>query len=225
MAYAPGDPNQERVVLVDIEVGHRVDTPHTWTKDGTNAWYIVHTHTDEFGEHEGKPSRVVVDGVEQTEKLSYADCEFWKSTWYWHAATNRLYLHVWGDNNPGGSTYIVVAYLWRRFATRPYVFGGKPYLPLVGQGAIPEASYVTGSYHEGGTKQTFGAVKLLNGEGYFDTDLSDYIYEGKRLVARVGLNGAADVDFSIFWDGGTGDISWTENDVEISVEDLMTRVL
>jgi len=226
MPYAPGSPNQERVILAEIEVGHRIDNaPHSWTQDGaTGAWWISHTHADKFGEHEGKPSRVKVNGVLFSED-TLANCRTTPSTWYWHVATNALYIHVAGGVDPGGGTFIVVAYLWRRFATRPYVFGGRPYLPLVGENSIPPVAYVTGGYHEGGTKQTFGAIKFLNGEGYFDTDLSDYIYEGKRLKTRIGLNGAADVDFAVFWDGWTGDISWTENEVEIAVEDLMTGVI
>lgn len=227
MVYAPGDPGVERVVLCDIEVAHRIDG-HVWTQAGapnTNAWWIPHTHADKFGEHEGKPARVMVDGAELTEKNTLGLCHATASTWYWNAAAKQLYLHVSGHDDPGGGTYIIVALIWRRFATDFYEFGGRPYLPLVAKESIPPVSYVTGGYHEGGTKQTFGTIRLLNGEAYFDTDLSDYIYEGKRLTARIGEHGAADVDFAVFWDGWTGDIRWTENEVEIMVEDLMTGVI
>jgi hypothetical protein len=196
MPYTPGEVNQDSVILVDIEVGHRIDqiTLHDWTQDVTytNVWWISHTHTDKFGEHEGKPSRVVVNGVALTWKDTVAECQAtpaMRSTWTWVPGTNRLYIHVVGDDDPNGGNYIIVAYLWRRFGTRPYVFAGRPYLPLVGKNSIPPVAYVTGGYHEGGTKQTFGSLKFLNGEGYFDTDLTDYIYEGKRLMARIGKNG------------------------------------
>ena len=68
-------------------------------------------------------------------------------------------------------------------------------------------------------------MKLINGTAYFDTDLSDYVYEGKRLIARIGKDGGGDAGFGVFWDGWTGDIEWTEEQVTISVEDLMTAVL
>jgi hypothetical protein len=226
MVYAPGDPGVERVVLCDIEVAHRIDTPHVWTQDGaTGAWWILHKHTDKFGEHEGKPSQVKVNGAIFTE-ATLANCRTTASTWHWEPAPdNYLYIHVAGGVNPGNGNFIIAAYLWRRFATEFYEFGGRPYLPLVAKESIPPVSYVTGGYHEGGTKQTFGTIRLLNGEGYFDTDLSDYIYEGKRLIARIGERGAVDADFAVFWDGWTGDIRWTENEVEIMVEDLMTGVI
>jgi len=227
MVYAPGDPGVERVVLSDIEIAHRIDG-HVWTQAGapnTDAWWILHTHKDKFGEHEGKPARVEVDGAELTEKNTLALCHATASSWYWNVATKRLYLHVADHGNPGDGGYIIAAYLWRRFGTRAYIFGGRPYLPLVGKNSIPPVGYVTGGYHEGGTKQTFGSLKFLNGEGYFDTDLSDYIYEGKRITSRIGENGAADADFAVFWDGWTGDITWTENEVEVMVEDLMTGVI
>lgn len=227
MGYVPGDPLEDRVILADIEVGHRIDT-HVWAQadaPNTDAWWILHSHTDKFGEHEGEPARITVDGVEIAEEDSLADCHANASTWFWDAATKRLYLHVSGDDDPGGGSYIIMALIWRRFGSRPYIYGGRPYLPLVGQNSIPPVSYVTGGYHEGGTKQTFGDIKLLNGEGYFDTDLSDYIYEGKRLTARIGKNGGGDGGFSIFWDGWTGDIDWSKSEVVIKVEDLMTAVI
>jgi hypothetical protein len=36
---------------------------------------------------------------------------------------------------------------------------------------------------------------------------------------------SSDAYFTIFWDGWTGDITWTQNEVEITVEDLMTGVI
>jgi len=227
MAYAPGEVNQDSVVLVDIEVAHRIDVD-TWTQadaPNTNAWWISHTYCDKFGEHEGKPSRVKANAVELAEKNTPAECHATASSWYWDAAAKRLYVHVADNGDPGDGGYIIAAYLWRRFGTRPYVFGGRPYLPLVGNNSIPSVAYVTGGYHEGGTKQTFGSLKFLNGEKYFDTDLTDYIYEGKRLTPRIGKNGAVDADFAVFWDGWTGDITWSENEVEVTVEDLMTGVI
>ena len=226
MPYTPGEVNQDSIILVDIEVAHRIDTPHVWTQDGaTGAWWILHTHTDLFGEHEGKPSQVKVNGAIFTED-TLANCRTTPSTWHWEPAPdNYLYVHVAGGVDPGNGNFIIVAFLWRRFGNQAYVFGGRPYLPLVGKNSIPPVTYVTGGYHEGGTKQTFGSLKFLNGEKYFDTDLSDYIYEGKRLTARIGKNGAAEADFAVFWDGWTGDMTWTENDVEISVEDLMTGII
>ncbi len=227
MAFAPGDPLANWVILLEIEVGHRIDGD-TWVQadsPNTNAWYISHTSVDKFGEHEGEPSRVKENGIEYTEKSSLADCHSTASSWYWDSANKRLYVHASGSDDPGGGSYIILSYIWRRFASKSYRFGGKPYLPFVAKDSIPDVVYATGAYHEGQTKQTFGSVSLLNGTGYFDTDLSDYVYEGKRFIARVGKDGDADEDFQIFWDGWTGDIEWTEEKVTISVEDLMTAVL
>ena len=227
MTFAPGNPIAERVILVDIEVGHRIDT-HSWLQAGapnTGAWYIAHTHTDKFGEHEGEPARVRENGVELDPVASIAACHAAAASWYWDPATLLLYVHSTAGGDPGGGASIIVANTWRRFATRPYIFGGRPYIPLVANDSIPPVAYVTGGYHEGGTKQTFGTVKFLNGEEYFDNDLSDYIYEGKRFTSRIGDNGAAEANFAVFWDGWTSDIDWSLSEVSIAVEDLMTAVL
>lgn len=227
MTYTPGNDNVERVILAEIEVGHRIDT-HSWIQEASpypDAWYISHTHTDKFGEHEGAPSRVTENGTELDEVESIDYCHLTSGSWYWDAENQLLYVHTTGDDDPGSGDYVIVAFIWRRFATKPYIFGSRPYIPLISPGSIPEIAYVTGGYHEGGTKQTFGSISFLNGEGYFDTDLSDYIYEGKRVKVRIGEDGNPDADFAVFWDGWTSDITWTETEVEITIEDLMTAII
>jgi len=229
MAFAPGDPLANWIILLEIEVGHRIDGD-AWTQGAapyTDTYYCSHTNIDKYGEHEGKPSRVKEDGVEYTEEGSLSDCHDNASTWYWDATNKRLYVHTSGGEDPSASgvDYIILSYIWRRFASKVYIYGGKPYLPFIAADSIPAVAYVTGQYHEGQTRQTFGSISLLNGTEYFDTDLSSYIYEGKRLIARVGKDAGGDAGFGVFWDGWTGDIEWTEEKVTISVEDLMTAVL
>lgn len=226
MTFAPGDPEAKWVILLDIEIGHRIDQD-TWTQDGTytNCWWISHTNIDAYGEHEGEPSRVKENGVEYAEEDSLADCHSNVSTWWWDSANKRLYVHTSGDDDPGGGDYILMSYIWRRIGSKTYVFGGKPYLPFVAKDSIPAVVFSTKPYHQGQTSQTFGNVSLLNGTGYFDTDLNDYVYEGKRLIARVGKDADSESNFGVFWDGWTGDIEWTEERVTIDVENLMTAVL
>ena len=227
MAFAPGDPLANWIILLEIEVGHRID-PDTWTQaasPNTNAWYISHTSVDEYGEHEGKPSRVKENGAEYTEEDSLADCHSNASTWWWDSSNKRLYVHASGDDDPGWGDYIILSYIWRRFGSKVYKYGGKPYLPFLAGDSVSSIGHAVGGYHEGQAKQTFGAVKLLNGMAYFDIDLSDYIYEGKKAIARVGKDGAAEADFGIFWEGCVGDIEWTEMAVTLEMEDLGSLIV
>jgi len=222
MAFSPGDPLANWVILLEVEVGHRIDTD-TWTQadaPNTNAWYISHTAVDKYGEHEGEPSKVKEDGTEYVEKESLADCHGTASTWYWDATNKRLYVHTSGSDSPRQDKYIILSYIWRRFGSKTYIYGGKPYLPFLAADSISAIGSEVGGYHEPQTKQSFGSVKLLNGTEYFDTDLSNYVYEGKKAIARVGKDGAADADFGIFWEGCIGDIEWTERAVTFETEDL-----
>jgi hypothetical protein len=217
---------KDLVVLIEIEKGHRIDGD-AWTQDAvyTNCWWINHTNVVANVEREGKPSRVEEDGEELTERASLALCDANSSSWYWDTVTKRLYTHTSGSDDPGGGGYIIASFIWVRFGSKPYVFGGKLYLPRVKKDSISDISYSTGGYHEGGTQQTFSAVALINSDGFFDKEFSDYIWEAKKLVGRVGEDGAAEGTFIVFMNQWTGDLEWTDQEVVISVEDLRRCVI
>ena len=214
------------VVLVEIEKGHRIDT-HTWTQHPTytNCWWTSHTNIVGHVEREGKPSRVEENGAEYMEQASLADCNDNPGSWYWDAATCRLYVHTSGSDAPDSGNYIIVSYVWMRFATEPYEFGGQPYLPYLKEDSIAEVSYSTAGYHEGGTQQTFGSVALINADGFFDEEFSDYIWEAKKLIGRVGEHGAGESSFIVFMNQWTGDLEWSDEEVVLAVEDLRRCVI
>jgi len=209
------------VVLFAIEKGHRIDTD-SWTQDVTytNCWWIGHSRILAGIEREGKPSRVAEDLTEYVERSTISDCNANPGSWWWDAANKRLYVHTSGSNNPGGGTYIILSYIWVRVATEPYDFGGKPHLPLVKAESISDLTYSTAGYHEGGTQQTFGVLRLINANGFFDEEFSDYIWERKRIVGRSGVKGAQEGSFFIFLNQWTSTLEWRDEEVAISVDDL-----
>ena len=209
------------VVLIEIEKSHRIDVD-TWTQDPTytNCWWISHTNVKANIEREGKPNRAEENGEEYTEQASLADCNANVSSWWWDATNKRLYVHTSGSNNPGIGTYIILSFIWMRFATEPYVFGDKMYLPRVKEDSISDVSYSTSGYHEGGTQQTFSAISFINTDGFFDEEFSDYIWEAKKLIGRVGEDNAAEEDFVIFMNQWTGDLEWSDGEVILGIKDL-----
>jgi hypothetical protein len=214
------------VVLIEIEKGHRIDT-HSWTQDPTytNCWWILHSNVVGNIEREGKPSRVEEDGQEYTERASLDLCDGSAGSWHWDQASKRLYVHATGSDDPGGGGYIILGYIWKRFATKPYEFGGKLYLPYVKVSSISEIGYSTAGYHEGGTQQTFSSLSLINADGYFDEEFSDYIWEAKKLIGRVGKDGDSESNFLVFMNQWTGDLEWDDKEVVLSVEDLRRCVI
>ena len=212
------------VYLLEIEIGHRIDGD-AWTQHGvsTNCWWISHA--------EGKPSRVEENGAEYTERASLALCNTNPSSWYWDAANNYLYVHTSGSDDPGGGSYIILSYFWERICNKQpenneiiFTIGGiiYYYLPYLDDDDISSIVIETTEYHEGGVKQSFGSIKIINADGYFDTRLSDYIYEAKKLLWKVGKLGDAYADYATLWRGWTGSIVWSDEDIEIGIEDMRT---
>lgn len=215
MTFTPGTPDLQLIYLLEIEVGHRIDTD-TWTQGAspnTNAWYIAHA--------EGKPSKVEQDGAAYTEKNSLADCHGTASTWYWDAANSRLYVHASGSDDPGGGSYVIMSFIWEYYSNdSEVVYNSKYYLPYLDSDSVPSVKLATSGYHQGGTIQTFGSIKLINADGYFDARLSSYVYEAKQIIFKVGKKGNVVTDFATFWNGWTGNIGWTDNEIEVDIEDL-----
>ena len=221
-----GDEKKHPVVLVEIEKGHRIDAD-SWTQDltYTNCWWISHTNIKAKVDREGEPSRVEENGEEYTERETVELCNNNAGSWYWDSANKRLYVHTTGSDDPGGGDYIILSYIWTRFATTVYEFGGKPYLPYVKENSISDVSYSTSGYHEGGTQQTFSAISLINADGFFDQEFSDYIWEAKKLIGRIGKYGDAEGNFLVFMNQWTGDLEWSDEEVVLSVEDLRTCLI
>ena len=214
-------PQIQLAVAIEWELGHRIDTD-TWNQAGgdTKCWYIIH--------NEGEPSKVEEDGIELTEEDSHLDCENNISTWWFDSSNNRLYVHTSGHDTPHGN-YILLSYFWERFGTHsPMILDGHYYLPYLSLDSIPSIVTATSGYHEGGTKQSFGTVTIGNADGYFDARLSDYIYEAKRMRALVGeytiVDGvfvpAAYANWVCIWEGWSGDITWSDEALEVETEDL-----
>lgn len=210
-------------VAIEWEIGHRIDGD-TWLQAGgdTKCWYITHA--------EGKPSKVEENGIVQTEEDEHAHCEQNASTWWWDSSNNRLYDHTAGDDIPSVGTYIILSHFWERFGTHsPMILDGHYYLPYLSLDSIPSIVDGTSPYHQGGTRQSFGTVKIGNADGYFDSRLSTYIYEAKRMRALVGeytINSdgvfvpAAYSNWVCVWEGWSGDISWSDEVIEVETVDL-----
>ncbi|MDD5533487.1 MAG: hypothetical protein PHC52_11895 [Syntrophales bacterium] len=219
MPFAPNGYNANLVMLVDIEPGRRLDAL-TWTQaatPNTACWYVSHP--------EGVPSKVEADGAALTVKASLALCQGTAQTYFYDSATERLYVHITGDGTPATAAPYLASYHWRRFGTDTETYDGHQYLPVLPEDSVPNVSAATGRFHEGGTSLSFGAVKILNGDGRFDTLFDAYIWEAKRIRVRIGEKGKGDANYTVIWDGWTGDVEWDDNEVSIATEDLRTLVI
>lgn len=175
---------------------------------------------------EGKPSKVEEDGVALTERASLALCNDNAGSYFWDSANTRLYIHTTGSDDPAG--YIVVAYFWEYLTNAQYtdediVFNGNVYLPYLNDDDIPDITNETSGYQEGGTRQSFGSVRVINADGRYDTRLTDYIYEAKKIILKAGQKGDNYASYVTYWIGWTGGIGWSDEYIDIDIEDLRTQ--
>jgi len=202
---------------------------------GTSAAYYV-SHP------EGKPSRVreciraLISGgapvgtiTTYAEQASFSDCQNTPSSWWWDAVNFRLYVRTsTGDGPSTPGMFLINSYFWERIADRPVDLqinptsgnpDWHPYRPLLEPSSIGDLSFEATQFSTGGISQSFGAVTVLNEDGYWDTRLADYVYEGKRIVVRFGKYGDAYADYIKLFDGYTGGTTWTDGSVVFDSED------
>jgi hypothetical protein len=221
MTFTPGNPDTKWNYLIEIEVGHRIDED-SWTQaagPNTNCWYITHA--------EGKPSKVeeyqisTAVAILYVEELVLSDCHANINTWYWDAVNSFLYVNTTDSDDPSGGDYIIESFFWEYYwSDYPLIFNTHEYLPYVDASSIPNITVETSGYHQGGTQQSFGSIKFINSDSYFDARLTGYIYAAKKIVVLVGESGDAYTDYATLWTGWTSNITWDDSDIEVGVEDL-----
>ena len=216
-------PNWQPVVLIEIEVGHRIDVD-VWTQDAApndSCWWIDHSA-------EGEPARVEADGAELTERASLALCQTNPGSWFYDSVTGYLHVNLpeSGGIDPGGGTYVILSYFWEYLTSKQFqapdeiVFNGHWYLPYLDEASIPDIKLSVGHWNEGKSGQDFGPIRLINADGYFDSRLYDYIYEGKKLLCKIGARGAPYEDYQTYAAVKTGSTTWTDTEVEIESLDM-----
>ena len=220
MAFNPALTEQNLIWLAEIEPARRLEE-ESWTQaDAPNdsCYYIAHP--------EGKPSRVkeclVSSGliITYAEQASLADCQSTASSWYWDAANSRLYVQTSTTaDSPSGGLYLVNSYFWELIADRQVDLNGAPYRPLLDSSSIKDLSFEATQFSTGGIAQSFGAVRVLNDNHYWDARLAAYVYEGKRIIIRFGKSGDAYADYIKLFDGYTGGIAWEDGAVTFETED------
>lgn len=217
-----GTPLWEKRYLFEIEPAKAIHGL-SWTQHGiyTNCYWISHS--------EGEPSKVE-DWV--TEKLLYventvglADLDANAGQWWWDSANRYLYVHASQGGSPGSGLYLMLSYFWDRHADSPVVIAGHDYRPDVDRNSIPAIKMSVGGFHEGMAQHSFGEIRFNNADAWWDTRFSNYIYEAKKVLLRVGDIGETDSDsYKIFWNGWIGDIKWTDVEVSLNIEDLRVCV-
>ena len=227
--------------LLEIEIAKRIDNL-SWTQvSGSEAFWIAIT--------EPPPSRVrgidleTHEVSEWEEESDVAGVEAVAGSWFYDGAAGRLYVHptslgiVSGSGSasdttlpagaPDGGDYFIAMYFWRCFCDGQYpapeelVFNGIWYDPRLKKDSIPDLSQEITGFQDGGIRQTWGEMRLTNGDGKLDQEIADYVWENKVYVLKLGSPGDAYGDFVTISRGRTGSIGWDDALVSVGVEDPM----
>jgi len=222
MAFADilSKPNWEKIFITETHLGHRVDGD-SWTQHGTytNCWYIEHD--------DGVVDSVYESGLPYTVRADLATLDSNASSWFYDDSVSprRLYLHMEDSDDPGiGTKYLIMGYFWEYIcssqdAKEPVIFNNHYYLPYLNSDSVPDVVSEVSDYHEGGVRESFGSVSYINADGYFDSRLNDYVYENRLILVKITYRGAPSGDVAILWRGWVGDVSWSENEVVMNIED------
>jgi hypothetical protein len=219
MTFDPSATKQDLVWLAEMEPARRLEGL-AWMQAGapnTSCYYVVHP--------EGKLSRVKEclksTGIIATytpDVANLAACQAAASSWYWDAANSRLYVHTSTGADPGGGLFLVDSYFWERIADRKIDLDGHQYRPLLDPSSIPDLSFEATQFSTGGIAQSFGQLKVIN-DGYWDSKLAAYVYEGKRVIIKFGKPTDAYAVYIPYFDGYMGGNEWTDGTVVFENED------
>jgi len=223
-----GKAAKELVYLLEVEIGYRIDifeSLNPWFDEGGDVFSIVYPY--------GIVSRVKACILAThvittyTEVFDNSSCQATPSSWFYdpYSSIPMLYVHTSTGADPGGGDFYVCAYFWeclcngQHEGSKALYFNGVWYLPYLDESSIPDVSLEVSMFSDGGVRQSFGTIGLLNADGYFDSRIADYIYTGKAAVLKVGIPGDAYGDFVTIWRGWTGNLKWTDDRLDIDTED------
>lgn len=211
-------------VLLEVLIKRRLDT-ETWTLTAGQAYTYELAGT--LCHLVGVREYMLATKAETpyTPKTSIAEVEAEVSTYWYDEANAILYVHTSTGADPGGGDFLTKATAWRYFSngqafgSEALIFNGYFYESRISE--IPDVSSALRQLSEGGIERTWGTIKILNGDGAYDAELGEWIWQMCIYVLRVGVPGAAYSDYAIIARGRTGTMIWTDDDFSLACEDQM----
>jgi len=188
---------------------------------GTNYTYWV-DHSEL-----GKPNNVIFCSASDgsisawTEVGSKGAVESTNDSWFYETSSGKLYFHA--DIN-SWSDYLA-SFSWVYFTnTNPennlLVIDDKPVRELLHDASLPDISQSISDFYLGSLQLDLGTVSL-NADPSLDEWWWKYIWVRKRMDALLGgVGGTYPDDFTTIWNGWTGKLVWSEEEVRIDVTDL-----
>jgi len=171
------------------------------------------------------PSICLADSLKYGEEASIEDCQGNVGSWFYNVTTLVLYIHAYASVDPRGAMLVLMSLFWRPFGNKIMDVDGTPSEPLLDKNSIPGITQEISLLSQGGTKASFGTIKLNNESHFFYTDPSAYEYQAKKVECWVGNTGSVFASFGKYFIGWSGDIEINDSEMNLNVEDMRLYVL
>lgn len=210
------NPNRELTYVLLWELGRSLASA-TWTKtDGYT--HLYHTAMTEEYITSGVYS-ISAAGVMAllTDADNLTDLDAGAGGYY--VTGGNIYIHDTVGNPTGQSRYWFF-YFYDKFSTHEQSLDDIPYKGYLDVSSIPAVNESVSQYYSGGFQQSSGVIRLFNQGGYFDSRLSSYVHEGKRMTIKYADYGeTAIANFTTMFICWSGNIVWSDESIEVTIED------
>lgn len=224
LASELGKAEKDIVLLFEIRIKKRLDNV-TWTLYSAGTYSLAGELKNLAGVSEYLLSTKAITAY--APKASIAEVEAAASSYYYDATAKVLYVHTSTGADPGGGLFLVKATAWRYFSNgqrsgaKAVYYNGHFYDPRLAEDSIPDVSSSLRTLSEGGIEQTWGTIKILNGNGAYDAELGEWIWQMCLYYLRVGVPGGLYSDYVIISRGRTGNLTWDDDTFQLACESQM----
>ena len=213
------------VFVFEIQVGQRLDTA-SWSSEGSSTYSTLAVTSAPSDVHEANNTTFLTTYDEAVGDV--ATCKSTAGSYYYDTANAKLYLHTIGGVNPSGGTIAVMAFFWRRFCDQQWPApneildsDGAWIEPRLIKDSIPAITLEMTSFFEGTQRQTWDTILIANGDGAYDLDIYNYIWESRLCYLKVGVPGEAYSAFVNCVRARSGKVTWDDASIGIDIEDQM----
>jgi len=218
-------PDSKLAFIFEIEVGQRIDTA-SWSSEGSSTYSTLACLTAPAEVHEASNTTFVT--TDDQSVGSVATCKITAGSYYYDPAAAKLYLHAIAGNNPSDTTIAVMAFYWRRFCDQQYPppytivdIGGFEIEPRLLKDSIPDITLELTMFYEGTQRQTWDTITIANGDGAYDLDIVNFIWESRLCYLKVVVPGEAYSAAVNCVRARTGKVTWADDVLSVDVEDQM----
>lgn len=196
-------PVSKKIALLEAAPGLHLTS---WTLDSGNIYYATFNET--IINEPALINKVKENGISLDQKASKG--EMTQKSWYQDVSAGRLYVWCSDDGNPNAR--MMVAYFEVYFGTEAKIFNAAYYQPRITDGGISLTA--AGELIDG------GQITLLNGDGWFDKRMANWLWRGARATLLMGGDEMTCAEYEKICNLRVQGLSWEDGAVRMSIKGM-----